>query len=124
MTETQTGKLTFPEVVRRLTEVGVESYFVDVAARNETFYLSDGQTHAASLTLPIEPVAQEFSAPGLIAAIRGAQTDSIRYPEFLKRAAASGVVAYWAFLAGQRVIYFGRKGETHIEEFPRNGRRD
>jgi uncharacterized protein YbcV (DUF1398 family) len=124
MTETQTGKLTFPEVVRRLTEAGVESYFVDLAARNETFYMSDGRTHAESLTIPIDPVAQVFSASGLIAAIHGAQADTIRYPEFLKRAAASGVIAYWAFLAGERVLYFGRKGETHVEEFPRNGRRD
>ena len=29
MGETQTGKLIFPEVVRRLLEVGVESYFCD-----------------------------------------------------------------------------------------------
>jgi hypothetical protein len=27
-------------------------------------------------------------------------------------------LGYWAFLAGQRVVYFGRKGEQHIEEFP------
>jgi hypothetical protein len=46
------------------------------------------------------------------------------YPEFLKRAAASGVAAYCAFLTGKRVVYWGRKGEIHIEEFPRDGRRD
>ncbi len=124
MAGTQTGKLTFPEVVRRLSEVGVESYFVDLAAHNETFYISDGRTHAESLTLPVDPVAQEFSVPGLIAAIRGAQTDTIRYPDFLKCATASGVIAYWAFLTGKRVVYFGRKGEIHVEEFPRNGRSD
>ena len=26
---------------------------------------------------------------------------------------------YWAFLTGKKVIYFGRKGEQHIEEFPK-----
>ena len=31
----------------------------------------------------------------------------------------AGVLAYWAFLACRNVIYFGRKGEAHIEEFPR-----
>jgi hypothetical protein len=30
------------------------------------------------------------------------------------------VIAYWAFLTGKKVIYFGRKGEFHIEEFPRS----
>jgi hypothetical protein len=26
---------------------------------------------------------------------------------------------YWAFLSGNEVVYFGRKGEFHVEEFPR-----
>ncbi len=37
----------------------------------------------------------------------------------MKQSAAAGVIAYWAFLTGKKVIYFGRKGEMHIEEFPR-----
>jgi uncharacterized protein YbcV (DUF1398 family) len=119
MTETQAGKLIFPEVVRRLIEVGVESYFVDLATANETFYMSDGTTHIAAITLGLDRVAADFSSSGLVAAIRGAQADTIRYPEFMKRSAAAGVVAYWAFLTGKRVIYFGRKGESHVEEFPR-----
>jgi uncharacterized protein YbcV (DUF1398 family) len=119
MTETQAGKLIFPEVVRRLLEVGVESYFVDVPNRREVFYMSDGQAHTQSMTLALNSVASDFSLAGIIAAIRGAQTDAIRYPEFMKQATAAGVLAYWAFLAGRKVIYFGRKGEAHIEEFPR-----
>ena len=53
------------------------------------------------------------------AAIRGAQADTVRYPEFVKRCTRAGVIGYWAFLTGKRVIYFGRKGEQHIEEFPK-----
>jgi hypothetical protein len=30
----------------------------------------------------------------------------------------AGVIVYWAFLTGRKVIYIGRKGELHIEEFP------
>jgi uncharacterized protein YbcV (DUF1398 family) len=119
MEETQAGKLTFREVVPRLLDVGVESYFCDFAALQETVYMRDGNTHAEKMTLPPAPIAEEFSSLGLIEAIRGAQTDTIRYPEFVKRATAAGVIAYWAFLTGKKVIYFGRKGEFHIEEFPR-----
>jgi len=119
LAETQAGKLIFPEVVRRLLEVGVESYFCDLATGTETFYLSDGKTQVEKLVLPLLPVAEEFSSSNLIAAIRGAQADEIRYPEFMKRAAAAGVIAYWAFLTGKKVIYFGRKGESHVEDFPR-----
>jgi hypothetical protein len=28
-------------------------------------------------------------------------------------------IGYWAFLIGKKVIYFGRKGEQHFEEFPK-----
>jgi uncharacterized protein YbcV (DUF1398 family) len=118
LTETQAGKLIFPEVVRRLLEVGVESYFCDLGTGAETFYLSGGETHVEKMVLPLSPVAEDFSAPDVIAAIRGAQADKIRYPEFIKRSAAAGVIAYWAFLTGRKVIYFGRKGKFHVEDFP------
>lgn len=116
--ETQAGQLIFPEVVRRLLETGVESYFCDLAAGTETFYGNDGSTHVATMTLPLAPVAADFSPSGIVAAIRGAQADTIRYPEFVQRSAAAGVIGYWAFLTGRKVIYFGRKGEQHIEQFP------
>jgi uncharacterized protein YbcV (DUF1398 family) len=119
LAESQAGKLIFPEVVRRLLEVGVESYFCDLAAGQETFYMRDGKTHVEKMTLPLAPISEEFSPSDVVAAIRGAQADTIRYPEFMKRSAAAGVIAYWAFLTGRKAIYFGRKGEFHVEEFPR-----
>jgi uncharacterized protein YbcV (DUF1398 family) len=119
LAESQAGKLTFPEVVRRLLEAGVESYFNDLAKGEETFYLRDGKTHIEKMGVPSMAIAEEFSSSGIVAAIRAAQTDTIRYPEFVKRATAAGVIGYWAFLTGKKVVYFGRKGEVHIEEFPR-----
>jgi uncharacterized protein YbcV (DUF1398 family) len=119
LAESQAGKLVFPEVVRRLMEVGVESYFCDLVRGEEIFYLTDGQTHREQMVLPVTPIDAEFSREDVVSAIRGAQADTIRYPEFMKRSAAAGVIAYWAFLAGSKVIYFGRRGEFHIEEFPR-----
>lgn len=119
MRRTQAGELIFPEVVRRLAEVGVESYFVDFAGGKETFYTAAGEAYVVEMTLPRDSVAKDFSEDGIIAAIRGAQADTIRYPEFVKRATHAGVIGYWAYLSGRKVVYFGRKGEMHIEEFPR-----
>jgi len=118
MTETQSGRMTFPEVVRRLMEAGVESYFVDFAAASETFYLCNGEVQNEVMKLRAEAVAEDFSAHELVAAIRGAQADMVRYPEFVKRSTDAGVIGYWAFLSGRKVIYFGRKGEMHVETFP------
>ena len=116
---TQQGKMTFPQVVRGLLEVGVESYFVDFASKQKTHYLADGTTDTVPMILDPGPIADNFDSAALVAAIRGAQADSVRYPEFVKRSTAAGVIGYWAFLTGKRVIYFGRKGQQHIEEFPR-----
>src|ERR1700679_3321523 len=81
----QAGKLTFPEVVAMLLGVGVESYFADLLRGEETFYTTDGETHREQMTLPPTKIAADFSQPGLITAIRGAQADQIRYPEFVNR---------------------------------------
>jgi len=118
-TATQQGKMTFPQVVHGLLEVGVESYFVDFASKQKTHYLADGTMHTVAMILDPGPIAADFDNAGLVAAIRGAQADTVRYPEFVSRSTAAGVIGYWAFLTGKRVIYFGRKGEQHIEEFPK-----
>jgi uncharacterized protein YbcV (DUF1398 family) len=116
---TQQGKMTFPQVVKGLLEVGVESYLVDFAAKQKIHYLTDGTTQTVPMILEPGPIAAEFSSVDLVGAIRGAQADTVRYPEFVNRSTAAGVIGYWAFLTGKRVIYFGRKGEQHIEEFPK-----
>lgn len=118
-TETQEGKMTFPQVVGKLLAAGVESYLVDFSAGRKTYYLACGETYTDEMFLKLDPVAEEFSGEGIVAAIRGAQADAVRYPEFVKRATGAGVIGYWAFLAGRKVIYFGRKGEVHVEEFPK-----
>jgi len=114
----EAGNMVFPEVVRQLVEAGVESYFADFVRGTYTYYLPDGGTHVETRTLPLSPVSASFSKEGITAAIRGAQTDTVRYPEFVNLAAAAGVAAYWVFLTGRRAVYFGRKGEIHVEEFP------
>jgi uncharacterized protein YbcV (DUF1398 family) len=117
--ETQEGRMTFPQVVGKLLDAGVESYLVDFAAGRKTYYLASGETYMDEMILKLDPVAEKFSGEGIVAAIRGAQADTVRYPEFVKRATAAGVIGYWAFLAGKKVIYFGRRGEMHVEEFPK-----
>jgi len=88
------------------------------ATLEDVVYLTDDGTLTEKMHLPLDPVAEGFSKSGIVAAIRAAQRDEIRYPEFMRPASAAGVVGYWAFLTGKRVIYFGRKGEFHVEEFP------
>ena len=67
--ETQAGKMTFPQVVRRLLEIDVESYFVDLAAGRKTYYLRDGETYTEPMTLSLDPIAGKFSSSRLVAAL-------------------------------------------------------
>ena len=59
LAESQAGKLIFPEVVRRLLEAGVESYF---AIRRREKRLSRRATvrPTSKKYLPVSPVAKEF----------------------------------------------------------------
>ncbi|HEX4321193.1 MAG TPA: DUF1398 family protein [Acidobacteriaceae bacterium] len=112
------GQMVFPEVVGTLMSAGVESYYADLLRREYTYYMPNGEAHVERGTLPEAVVAEEFSRDGIVAAIRGAQADTVRYPEFVRLATAAGAAGYHVFLTGRRAVYFGRKGEIHIEEFP------
>ena len=124
LAETHAGRAIFPDVVRRMLAAGVDSYMVDLIRGVDVVYFNDDTTFTEPLGVKFGSVAQDFSKPKIVGAIRAAQRDEIRYPEFMSRAAMAGVAAYWAELKGQRVIYMGRKGDMHIEWFPGAGRAD
>src|ERR1700723_2639618 len=115
--ESEAGRFTFPQVVGALSDIGVESYFADLARAVDTFYLPTGETHTEKMILPPTKIPEDLSQSGIVAAIRAVQADEIRYPEFLRQAMAAGITASWVFNAGRKVIYFGRKGEVPLEEF-------
>jgi uncharacterized protein YbcV (DUF1398 family) len=113
------GRLTFSGGGARAHQCGVESYFADLVRGTETFCMPSGETHVERITLPSGGIAADFSEPGIVAAIRAAQAERIRYPEFFRQATAAGTGAYGVFLTGKKVIYFGRRGDFHVEEFAR-----
>ncbi len=114
----EAGKLRFPEVVGALVAAGVESYCADLVRGEKTYYMPGGDTYIVKSKLPVTAIAEEYSEDGVVAAIRGAQADAIRYPEFVRQSRAAGVAVYWVFLTGRRAVYLGRKGEIHVELFP------
>lgn len=117
--KSEAGQQTFPEVINVLVGIGVESYHADFVRKEDTFYLANGETHIEKMKVPEVKIAGDFSPEPLVATIRAVQADQIRYAEFVPRAMAAGTTGYWVYLTGKRLAYFGRKGGTHIEEFPR-----
>lgn len=117
--KTLEGSISFPEVVGRLLDAGVEYYHVDYVGRKKTFYSAGGD--AVVTAIPYEglpPVAAEFSVPEVRADILDSQRHGQAYRDFTRRAMAAGVQGYFAFLRGKRVTYFGRQGDQHTEWFP------
>jgi uncharacterized protein YbcV (DUF1398 family) len=113
------GGTPFPEIVRRLAEAGVESYYTDLIELRKVHYGPNGEAHSVSIPLTGRvPIADRFDEPGVKEALRRIQTGKIEYPEFLRAIVAAGVMSYSVFIAGRRAIYTGRKGEQYVELFP------
>jgi uncharacterized protein YbcV (DUF1398 family) len=112
------GRIHFGEVIGQLASAGVEAYHVDYRAARTTYYLPDGTTHTLEFERPTQFIAFSFDAPGMVAAIRGAQTGLVKYPEFKVLSQAAGCASYTVWISGRHVTYYGRNGEMHIEKFP------
>jgi uncharacterized protein YbcV (DUF1398 family) len=111
-------RVTFGEVVLKLTHAGVERYHADLLRGEKTYYLPDGESAVvAGAPVAVAP-AHAFSASGVDAAVRDIQAGKIQYRAFCARIAAAGCVGYHVSLAGQRAVYYGRTGDCHVEWFP------
>ncbi|QKM65577.1 DUF1398 domain-containing protein [Polynucleobacter tropicus] len=117
--ESHAGLLTFPEVLSRLIGASVESYFVDYRNHSTTYYLSSNEAYSVPMTMPLIEIPTSFNKEAIVSAIRGAQSDTVRYPEFLKLTMSAGCAGYMVWIAGKHVSYFGRAGDVHVEHFPK-----
>jgi uncharacterized protein YbcV (DUF1398 family) len=112
------GKISFPDVVRRLREAGVERYHVDLTRDETTYYLPSGESHVFATGGPRETIAETFDPAAVEQAVRAIQRAEIIYPEFVRRIMAAGCVGYFTQIDGRRVQYVGRTGDMHVEPFP------
>jgi len=113
------GALSFPALLGALAQAGVVAYRIDYSARQWRFYGAQDDTLDLPLALPdLPPVAPVWDVSALRAAILESQTQGQSFADFSARATRAGVQAYQVFLQGQRVLYQGRHGDTHLEWFP------
>ncbi len=112
------GRLTFPEVIARLAEIGVERYHADYCRQEITYYLANGDSRVVEASHPNYEIDREFSGEAIAAAVRQSQRDEHTYLDFIRKTMAAGCVGYFVQITGRRAIYFGRNGDNHIERFP------
>jgi uncharacterized protein YbcV (DUF1398 family) len=112
---------TFPEIVATLTREGFDGYEIDFRRGTATYYLSDGDSIVLDTHKTGVPVAAQFDAGAIQAAIKEAQQQvpGYTYIGFCKKASAAGCASYVVSLSGRRALYIGRTAETHVELFPK-----
>ena len=112
------AKITFPEVIMKLTAAGVERYTADLVGLNVYYYGTNGTIYKAELEFDAKKVAPTFDASQVKAAITDSQQGQITYQEFLHHIMKAGCSHYEVFITGKKVIYLGRDGGQHVELFP------
>lgn len=116
------GSIHFGQVIGQLVGAGVESYHVDYRSGRTTYYLPDGSTADFGFERPKNNpqsgIADAFDSAAVRAAILGAQQGRVMYPEFKRLSQQAGCVGYTVWISGRHVVYHGRRGETHVEQFP------
>jgi uncharacterized protein YbcV (DUF1398 family) len=115
----ESGVMTFPQIVGMLIEAGFDGYGVDLRRAAAAYYLPNGEAVELE-AMRTEPVAERFDAAAVRAAIGEAQAlvPGYTYAGFCAKVAGAGCAGYLVSLAGKRVLYYGRTGETHTEYFP------
>ena len=116
---TLASRMAFPEVVSNLLKADVDYYYVDYVKQSKTFYSNAGETVDTEIhyqNLPL--IARALDKLTLKTIVLGSQVNHQSYEAFTRRSMAAGVVGYFAFLNGRRVVYWGRDGESHTEYFP------
>jgi len=102
----------YPDLAKRLSQIGVESYTVDTATSILLYRFGEGKTvlHAGNDEARI--IQGNFDEQKTIDAVRNNQQGKTDYPGFMDEIASAGVRFYEATLNGtnQRVTYIGTGG--------------
>jgi len=112
------GSLTFPQVLAKLVEAGIEGYYADLRRSTKTYYTTRGGALEVAAAVVAAPVADAFDAGRIEAAVRQSQAGAHTYRAFCEKVMAAGCAGYLVSLPGRRAVYFGRTAETHVEHFP------
>ncbi len=116
----------FPQTVTALIDLNVPRYHVDYMGCTTTSYIRDTASravtvHVASIPSHGSGAVGTFNREQLKVTLQAVIRGKLTYPEFASGCIDAGVVGYIAFIDGKRVVYYGEKGDHHVEWFPGAG---
>lgn len=102
----------YPDLAKRLSEIGMESYTVDTASSTILYRFNEGETVLHQGNITARAIKENFNEQKTIEAIRNNQQGKTDYPTFMNEIAEAGVRFYEATLCGsnKRVTYIGTGG--------------
>jgi uncharacterized protein YbcV (DUF1398 family) len=112
------AEISFPVIVSRLADIGIERYHADYSRHEITYDHADGDSVVIAAPHASAVIGRKFSPPAIEAEVRRSQRGEQTYPEFVERTMSAGCVGYFVQITGRCVLYFGRQGEIHREQFP------
>ncbi|MDR0483666.1 MAG: DUF1398 domain-containing protein [Alphaproteobacteria bacterium] len=111
--------LSFPEGIGKLITAGVQWQYVDFIQMLTTSYSADNNYFVSEIAFNEKVfVADTFNAEAIKQAIKLSQEQNLPFFDFYKTSVNAGCIGYHIFIAGKKVVYYGRKGESHTEFFP------
>ncbi len=111
--------LNYPDLAKRLNQIGVESYTVDTASSTILYRFANGENILHEGNIVARTINENFDEEKTIQAVRNNQQGKTDYPGFMNEIAEAGVRFYEATLNGQnkRVAYIGIGG-FYEEQIP------
>lgn len=112
-----TSKMPFSSLVTTLEKMGVESYRVDMAEKSTCYHMLNGEVMSESFHF-YGDIAQDFDDGEVRSAIFDIKNNHLEHQEFLKRIMNAGITSYTIFIKGRKIIFYGRNGDSYLENFP------
>ncbi|MDI1257092.1 MAG: DUF1398 family protein [Flavobacterium sp.] len=102
----------YPDLAKRLTEIGVASYTVDTASNAILYRFEEGVNILHQGNIGPRVIQDDFDEQKTITAVRNNQQGKTDFPGFMNEIAEAGVRFYEATLNGnnKRVTYIGIGG--------------
>lgn len=116
----ENDRMPFAEAVATLSEAGFEGYMADLRRAATTFYLVSGENIELPSRRTGAPIAAAFDAKALEATLKdaGKSATGRSFRLFSDRIKRAGCAGFIVSFSGNRIVYFGRTGETHTELIP------
>jgi hypothetical protein len=106
----------FAEALPRLLQLGVQRYHVDYVAKTITAYVAN-EAYVTPLSFPPIEGEHQWNIEKILEGGKLIEEEKISYFEYSRRVINEGLTDYCVYITGQRVVFLGALGESHVLGF-------